>query len=175
MGSEVVSTGSDNISRLNRDNSTNRVGNQTSIGQTGIGQTSVDTGIGVAMGSKVVSLGSKDSRLVSGDNSTVGVGNKGMGESIGIGVSCIGSVGIGESSIGIGMSISSTEGIGVSSTKGIRIGESLSAEVSSTCKSNCRLISRDNSTIGVGHQVAGGRDCDAGGENQELHVACLLC
>merc|ERR1719447_710546 len=130
MGSEVVSTGSDNISRLNRDNSTVGVGNQTNIGQTGIGQTSVDTGIGV---------------------------------SIGIGVSCIGSIGIGESSIGIGMSIGSTEGIGVSSTKGIRIGKSLSAEVSSTCKSNCRLISRDNSTIGVGHQVAGGRDCDAGG------------
>merc|ERR1711872_670975 len=99
----MVSTGSDNISRLNRDNSTVGVGNQTSIGQTGIGQ----------------------------------------------------------SSIGIGMSISSTEGIGESSTKGIRIGKSLSAEVSSTCKSNCRLVSRDNSTIGVGHQVAGGRDCDA--------------
>merc|ERR1719283_835763 len=155
MGSEMVSTGSDNISRLNRDNSTVGGGNQT-----GIGQTSVDTGIGVAMGSKVVSLGSKDSRLVSGDNSTVSVGNKGMGVSIGIGVSCIGSIGIGESSIGIGMSISSTECIGVSSTKSIRIGKSLSAEVSSTCKS----------TIGVGHQVAGGRDCDAGGENQELHV-----
>merc|ERR1719447_1154811 len=107
MGSEVVSTGSDNISRLNRDNSTVGVGDQTSIGQTGIGQTSVDTGMGV---------------------------------SIGIGVSCIGSIGIGESSIGIGMSISSTEGIGESSTKGIRRGKSLGAEVSSTCKSNCRLI-----------------------------------
>merc|ERR1711915_670627 len=116
MGSEVVSTGSDNISRLNRDNSTVGVGNQTSIGQT-----SVDTSIGVAMGSKVVSLGSNDSRLVSGDNSTVSVGNKGMGVSIGIGVSCIGSIGVGESSIGIGMSISSTEGIGVSSTQAIRI------------------------------------------------------
>merc|ERR1712121_515097 len=143
MSSEVVSTGSDNISRLNRDNSTVGVGNQTSIGQTGIGQTSVDTSIGVAMGSKVVSLGSNDSRLVSGDNGTVSVGNKGMGVSIGIG----------ESSIGIGMSISSTEGIGVSSTQGIRIGtkgKSLGAEVSSTCKSNCRLVSRDNSTVGVG-------------------------
>ena len=168
MGSEVVSTGSDNISRLNRDNSTVGVGNQTSIGQTGIVQTSVDTSIGVAMGSKVVSLGSNDSRLVSGDNGTVSVGNKGMGVSIGIGVSCIGSIGVGESSIGIGMSISSTEGIGVSSSQAIRIGtkgKSLGAEVSSTCKSNCRLVSRDNSTVGVGHQVAGGRDCDAGGEN----------
>merc|ERR1719167_92063 len=118
------------------------------------------------MGGKVVSLGSNNSGLVSGHYSAIGMGNKSLGVSVGIGVGCI----------GIGVSSSMGIGVGSVETIGIRIGtirESLGAEVGSTGKSNSWLVSRDDGTVGVGHQVAGGRHGDAGGENQELHVDCL--
>merc|ERR1719348_2677824 len=175
MGSQVLGTGSNNISGLHGDNSAVGVGNQTGVGQTGIGQTSVDTS-GQTVGGEVVSLGGENSGLISRDNSTVGVGNQGLGVSkaVGIGVSSI--MGVGESSA-VGIGVSTAKGIGVSTGNGIRIGtaieESLGAQMSSTGKSNCRLVSGDDGTVGVGHQVAGGGDCDAGGENEELHVECL--
>merc|ERR1719461_562158 len=128
------------------------------------------------MGGKVVSLGSNNSGLVSGHYSAIGMGNKSLGVSIGIGTSM--GIGVGTGGIGIGVSSSMGVGVGSVETIGIRIGtirESLGAEVGSTGKSNSWLVSRDDGTVGVGHQVAGGRHGDAGGENQELHVVCLLC
>merc|ERR1719382_404363 len=61
MSGEVLGTGGNNISRLDRDNSAVGVGNETSIG----------------MGN----LGSVDLSGVSGDNSAVSVGNQTVGES----------------------------------------------------------------------------------------------
>merc|ERR1719312_384732 len=99
----------------------------------------------------------------------------GVGESSSVGIGVSSTMGVGESS-SVGIGVSSAKGIGVSTANSIRIGtaivESLGAQMSSTGKSNCRLVSGDDGTVGVGHQVAGGGDCDAGGENEELHV-CL--
>merc|ERR1719249_477892 len=118
VGSKVLSTGSNNVGRLNRDDSTVGVGDQTSVGNSG--------SVGKSMGSKVVSLGSSNSGLINRDNSTVGVGNK-----TAIGISCIG--------IGVGSSI----GIGVGTGIGIRISidSSLGGNVGSTGMSYSRLIS----------------------------------
>merc|ERR1719295_1851132 len=101
VGSKVLSTGSNNVGRLNRDDSTVGVGDQTSVGNSG--------SVGKSMGSKVVSLGSSNSGLINRDNSTVGVGNK-----TAIGISCIG-IGVG-SSISIRISIDSSLGGKVGST-----------------------------------------------------------
>merc|ERR1711913_89540 len=128
------------------------------------------------VGGEVVSLGSSD-RLVSGHNGAVGVGNEGMGVSIaiGIGVSSIGGMGIGVGtgssiriSSSIGIRISSSIGIRISSSKGIRIGTEgvFGVKVGSTGKSDCGLVSGDDGTVGVGHQVASGGHGDTGGENQ---------
>ena len=78
----MVSTGLDNISRLQWDNSTVGVGNQTSISKT-IDSYRVDNSSSSSMGN----LGSIDIRGVSRDNSSVSVGNKTMGVSNSIGES----------------------------------------------------------------------------------------
>merc|ERR1712121_566210 len=153
MGSQVLLTGSNNISGLHGDNSAVGVGNQT-----GIGQASVDTS-SQTVGGEVVSLGGENSGLISRDNSTVGMGNQGLGVSVAVGRrvgTSKSSIGIGESSA-VGIGVSTAKGIGVSTGNGIRIGtaieESLGAQMSSTGKSNCRLVSGDDGPVGVGHQV----------------------
>merc|ERR1719150_1237502 len=78
--------GLDNISRLNRDNSTVGVGNKTSISKT-IDSNRVDNTSSSSMGN----LGSIDIRGVSGDNSSVSMGYKTMGVSSSIWVVSIAS------------------------------------------------------------------------------------
>merc|ERR1719295_1405524 len=113
VGSKVLSTGSNNVGRLNRDDSTVGVGDQTSVGNSG--------SVGKSMGSKVVSLGSSNSGLINRDNSTVGVGNK-----TAIGISSIG-IGVGTS---IGIGVGTSMGIGVGSSIGIGVGTSISIRIS---------------------------------------------
>merc|ERR1719315_83257 len=76
MSSEVLSTSSNNISRLDRDNSTIGVGNETSISKT-VHSNRVDNSSSSSMGN----LSSVDIRGVSRDNSSVSVGYQAMGES----------------------------------------------------------------------------------------------
>ena len=78
----MVSTGLDNISRLQWDNSTVGVGNQTSVSKT-IDSYRVDNSSSSSMGN----LGSIDIRGVGRDNSSVSVGNETMGVSNSIGES----------------------------------------------------------------------------------------
>merc|ERR1719295_1352027 len=154
VGSKVLSTGSNNVGLINRDNSTVGVGNKTSVGNSG--------SVGKSMGSKVVSLGSSNSGLINRDNSTVGVGSK-----TAIGISSIG-IGVG-TSIGIGVGSSIGIGVGTSISIRISIDSSLGGKVGSTGQSDSRFVSGNHSSVRVGHQ-AGGGDSDAGSENQKLHV-----
>merc|ERR1719315_71965 len=76
MSSEVLSTSSNNISRLDRDNSTIGVGNETSISKT-VHSNRVDNSSSSSMGN----LSSIDIGGVSGDNSSVSVGYQAVGKS----------------------------------------------------------------------------------------------
>merc|ERR1719483_151954 len=140
--SKMGSTGLHNLKRLNWDNSTIGVGNESSITKS-INTNWVDSSASSSMGN----LGSIDSWLINRDNSTISVGNKSMGIS---------------SSIRIGS-------IGISS---ITNGQNVMSKMSSSGKSNSRCVSRDNSSVGVCHQLGGG-DGHTGSKNQKLHVECL--
>ena len=132
----MSSTGSNNISGFNGDNSTVGVGNKSSISKT------VNTnGVDDSTSSSVGNLGSIDSRLINRDNSSVSVGNKAMGVS---------------SSIRIWT-------IWISS---IANGDDMSklSKMSSSGKGNLGCVSGDNSSVGVGHQGSGG-DSHAGSKN----------
>ena len=81
---KLSSTGSDNLSGLNWDNSTVGVGNKSSISKT-VHSNRVDNSTSSSMGN----LGSIDSGLINRDNGTVSVGNKTMGVSSSIRVGSI--------------------------------------------------------------------------------------
>merc|ERR1719249_125698 len=72
VGSKMVSTGLDNISGLNWDNSTVGVGNKSGIGiWVSVNSNGEDSTSSSSMGN----LGSIDFSGISGDNSSVGIGN----------------------------------------------------------------------------------------------------
>ena len=104
MGSEVLSTGSLDLSRLNWDNGTIGVGNKSRVSS------------GICVGSnretssgKVLSTGLLDGWLINGDNGSIGVGNEARVSqwvvdvvvSIGVSISSIVNIGITIVSIGI--------------------------------------------------------------------------
>merc|ERR1719419_2092971 len=85
-GGKMLSTGGNNISGLNWDNSTVGVGNKTSISKT------VDSnGVDNSSSGSMSNLGGIDSRLISRDNNSVGMGNKSVwvSNSIWVGISSI--------------------------------------------------------------------------------------
>ena len=145
--SKMGSTGLHNLKRLNWDNSTIGVGNESSISKT------VDTnGVDSSTSSSMGNLGSIDSGLINRDNSTVSVGNKSMGIS---------------SSIRIGS-------IGIS---GIPSGDDVSklSKMHSPSIGDLGCVSGDNSSVGVGHQSGGG-DGHTGSKNlaNSLFIKCAL-
>ena len=76
MGSQVVGTGSLDISGFNGDEGTVGVGNQTGVsGGVGYGGNR-GSGNGETMGGKVFGLGSGNSGFIDRDDGTVGVGNQ---------------------------------------------------------------------------------------------------
>merc|ERR1719186_895002 len=83
-----------------------------------------------SLGSKVVSTGSLNSWLIDGDNGTVGVSHQAVAVSGTVAVRS-------NSSSGIESASKATSG----------------SEVVSTGSSDSRLVSRDDSSVGVGHQV----------------------
>ena len=152
MGSKVLGTGSDKVSRLSRDNSTIGVSNKSSI-RISIGITKSCMSISITKSSNWVngstsssmcSLGSKDSWLIYGDNSTIGMTNKT----------------IGVSSIGMGIRIPSMS----IRIPGIGKGQAMGTKVSSLGGSNLSGISGDNCAIWVSYQLGSGEG-DAGRKN----------
>ena len=75
MGSQVVGTGSLDISGFNGDEGTVGVGNQTGVSG-GVGYGGNRGGGGETVGGKVFSLGSGDSGFIDRDDGTIGVGNQ---------------------------------------------------------------------------------------------------
>jgi hypothetical protein len=164
VSGQVLSTGSNNIGGLNRDNGTVGVGNQTGVGDSsGIGKSVV--GSNNTVGGEVIGLGSSNSGLIYGDNGTVGVSDEGSG------VVRISGMSIGISSIGV----SSIWVSGVSSIGKSSVGKdsTTSGQMGGLGCGYGRLVSRDDGTVGVGDQL-GRADSDAGGENQKLHVD-MMC
>jgi len=176
MGSQVVGTGSDNISGLSGDESTVGVGYETgetwsvvwgNWGSWGNKRSS--------MSSQVVSAGSDNIGGLSWDYGTVGVGDE-----WGIWVSKMSSVwvtGIG-TSIGTSVWVSSTitvtgisapSSISQTSPCAIAVGKSLGGKVSSLSSGDLWGLSWGYGTIGVGDELCAGNS-DASEENQEFHV-----
>merc|ERR1719312_56392 len=157
----VISTSGSNSGLINRDNSTVGVGNQTSIRSISSSIVVRSRGIDTSdnsLGSKVLSTGSSNSRLISRSHSSVGVSNKGgdmEGSSISIrsrGSSNNGSSGNSGSSSNNGSS-SSIDGGGSYNGGSSSISSVLSDQVVSTGSSYGRLISGDNSSVGVGNKA----------------------
>ena len=156
MGGKVVSTGSGHSGFIDWDNGSVGVSNKTGI-------RSVSSGVGNwggggvnssinSLGGKVVSTGSGNSWLINWDNSTVSVGNK---SSIWVSVSSGVSSSIWVSSI----SVWKTSDHGVDDSSG--------SSKLSLSSSNGWLISWDNSSIGIRHQLSGGGS-DAGSKNLKI-------
>merc|ERR1712168_342337 len=164
VSGQVLSTGSNNIGGLNRDNGTVGVGNQA-----GVGDSSVvgESGIGSnnTVGGQVLSTGSNNIGGLNRDNGTVGVSNEGSGV-------------VGISGMSIRISGIRVSGIRVSSISSIRkssMGKdsTTGGQMSGLGCGYSGFVSGDDSTVGVGDKL-GRADSDAGGENQKLHVD-LMC
>merc|ERR1719186_356958 len=178
LGSKVVSTGSLNSWLIDGDNGTVGVSHQAvAVSGTVAVRSNSSSGIESASkatsGSEVVSTGSSDSRLVSRDDSSVGVGHQ-----VGVQVQRAGvAVADSRNSSNRGSNSGSSDdgsGDGNGSNGGV-LGSS-GGKVVGTGSSNCRLINRDNGTVGVTNQtVLGGREGNTRGENQELHCCLQLC
>ena len=137
--------GGDNIGGLGWDNSSVGVSNESSVWESGDIRKSSGVGessgwVNDSSGSSKLSLGSSDLSSVDRNNSAIGVGN--------------------QSSVSISIGISSS--IWVSSDVWISgIGQDWVDNTSGSCElslgsSDGRLVSRDHSTVGVGHQLGGG-------------------
>ena len=131
-GSEVLSTGSLDISGLNWDNSSVGVSNETSV----------SSGVSVggnweSKGSEVLSTGLLDSGLINGNNSAIGVGNKGSSISNWVVETVV--------SIWVTKSISK-----------VGIGESVSGKVSSLSSLDLKGLGGSNGTVGVSDELGAG-------------------
>ena len=152
MGGEVLGSGGNNIGRLNRDDGTvgvsdeSGVGESSNIGESSIGQSSRWSDDSTS--SSELSLGSSNSGLIHRDNSTVGVSH--------------------ESSVWVAISSSVwvSSQVGVSSIGQDWVDHSSCSSELSLGSSHGRLVSRDHGTVGVGDQLGGG-DGDSSGENLE--------
>ena len=148
MGSQVVGTGSLDISGFNGDEGTVGVGNQTGV-TGGIGYRGNRGGDGETMGGKVVSLGSSDSRFIDRDDGTVGVGNQ---------TASIVAIVVGISSIAVVVGVSSIPGTGIVSVVeswGISV-STFGSKVGSFGSLDLRGLSGSNSTVGVGDELSRG-------------------
>ena len=154
MGSEVLSTGSLDLSRLNWDDGTVGVSNESRV------SSSVCVGSnGETSSSKVLSTGLLDSWLINGDNGTIGVGNKaGVSQwvvnvvvNVGVSISSIVNIGITIVSIGISVECKSI----VKTVVAIVLG-AMSGKVSSLSSLDLRGLDWSNSSIGVGNKLGAG-------------------
>merc|ERR1711942_389456 len=152
MGSKVVSTGSSHSRFINRDNSSIRVSNKSSIRSiaSSIGNwssSSINSTIN-SLGSKMVSTCSSNSRLIKRNNSSVGMSNK-----LGVQVE--------RSSIAVGTSISwgiaSISCISCSNNWGSNsVSNTLGSKMVSTSSSNSWLINRGDSSVRMSLQTQEG-------------------
>merc|ERR1719378_1737028 len=103
-----------------------------------------------SLGSKMISTGSSDSRLINGNNSSIRVGNK-----LGVQVEGTSITSISNSNWGSSNSRGYSNGWG-SGNKGCSssISSSLGSKMVSTGSSNCWLIKRNNSSIGMGNELS---------------------
>ena len=176
MGSQVVGTGSDNISGLSGDESTVGVGYETgetwsvvwgNWGSWGNKRSS--------MGSQVLSAGSDNISGLSWDYGTVGVGDE-WGKWISkmssvskmSGISSIGTSVWVSSSIAV-TSISAPSSISQTSPCAIAVGKSLGGKVSGLSSGNLWGLSWGNCTVGVGDELSAGNS-DTCEENLKYHL-----
>jgi len=167
--SKMISSGSLYSGFIHRNHCTVRMSNQTSIGSQAIassinrwGSSSINSthrdrasndgassSIGSSLGSKVISTGSNHSWLISRDYSTIGVGNQ-MGVQVqGTSIAITSSIVVSRGSNSQRSSSITNLGNRASSS----IGSSSGSKVVSTSSYNSWLISRDNSSIRVSHQL----------------------
>ena len=154
MGSEVLSTGSLDLSRLNWDNGTIGVGNKSRVSS------------GICVGSnretssgKVLSTGLLDGWLINGDNGSIGVGNEARVSqwvvdvvvSIGVSISSIVNIGITIVSIGISVECKSV----VKSIVAVVL-EAMSSKVGSLSSLDLKGLGWSNSSVGVGNKLGAG-------------------
>ena len=154
MGSKVLSTGSLDLSRLNWDNGTIGVANESRVSS------------GVCVGSngktssgQVLSTGLLDSWLINGDNGSIGVGNKARVSQwvvdvivcLGVSIGSIVNVGITVVSIGI-----SVEGKSIVKTIVAIVLVTVGSKVGSLSSLDLKGLGWSNSSIGVGNKLSAG-------------------
>merc|ERR1712029_1324235 len=148
MGSKVVSTGSSHSRLINRDNSSIRVSNKSSIRSIAItignwSSSSINSTIN-SLGSKMVSTCSSNSRFIKRNNSSVG-----MSSEVSVQVERT-SIAVANSSNGSSSnSRNSSNNWGSSS-----ISNSLGSKMISTGSSNSWFIKRNNSSVGVSNELS---------------------